>query len=147
MIGYKLSVADIILYYGLHRYLVRSSWARRTFSIISQVLVMHVLVYHRQEWHFSRKQVISTWAGGLIRFVTKLFVCVSTMSILQCGSGRTFEDLYLSVAGTTLSSSAAICTTTCGLSQESRHVDSLKSVIIIKFLLAILVRQQFFCTS
>ena len=42
MIGYKLSLADIILYYGLHRYLVRE---RDVVCAISYVCVCE----YRQE--------------------------------------------------------------------------------------------------
>jgi hypothetical protein len=34
MIGYKLSLADIILYYGLHRYLVRENEKIYTMSYV-----------------------------------------------------------------------------------------------------------------
>lgn len=116
MIGYKLSLADIILYYGLHRYLVRE---RDVVCAISYVCVYE----YRQEWHFTRKQVLSMWADGLTRYV----LLYTSMNILLCRN--IWRPLPLFITGSAFPPSEAICAATGGFSQEPRHVDSLMLII------------------
>ena len=117
MIGYKLSLADIILYYGLHRYLVRER--EDVVCAISYVCVCE----YRQEWHFSRKQVLSMWADGLIRYA----LLYTSMNILLCTN--LWRPLPLFIAGSAFSPSEAICAAIGGFSQKSGHVDSLMLII------------------
>ena len=62
MAGYKLCLADILLYYGLHRYLVRTHYT--SFHVIAIIMCLFV---HRLPLPSSKKWSTFICADGLIR--------------------------------------------------------------------------------